>query len=329
MSRLLILFFLLFFDICAANERHLAITSLYNWRGERALAHRIEEVCRKIGWKADIWEKDESEGMYGVDYDFVIHFIPKMDLHPTAKNYLAMFHPSHHFFDDDGVLLEEYRGYDGYLLTYLPSDEDPNFRNHNSPPFMQWYPTVQDVDYVKVKPDKLIYLCCGWGKRYRSNRYKKFLELLSAKSYTCIYGDPRFGKRYKKSYKGEIPYGGDAIYQTIQKAGVYLLLHSEDHLNHGLPSGRIFEAAASSAVIISDENAFVKKYFGSSVLYIDITKKSKEIYHQVNKHMKWIKSNKQEALKLAKRSHEIFSHTFLLEDQMLRLGDFHDQIIKK
>jgi spore maturation protein CgeB len=84
------------------------------------------------------------------------------------------------------------------------------------------------------------------------------------------------------------------------------------------PSARIFEAAAASSVIISDELPFTQKHFGDSVLYVDTTQSAEEMFRTIDGHVKWILSHPQEAQELARRSHQIFCEKFALEDFLAR-----------
>lgn len=321
-----ILFAALFVAEADGGERHIAITSHKAWKGEHSLAHRIQHAADRLGWKADLRAGEAVQEIYSKEYDFVIHLVPGVALHPTAKNYLAIFDPYNHYFESSGYLKMEYRFYDGYLLTYEPGVGDKNFSNRYSPPHLRWYPTVYDVAYKKVNPKYLFYICSTWGNRRNDSRYQTLLNFLEKGGYARFYGDVKVGEQYPKSFKGPIPFMGDHLYKAIQEAGIYLLLHSEFHLKYGLPSGRIFEAAASSAVILSDNNAFIKEHFGDSVLYIDVDASGESMFEQVERHMRWIRLHKKQAARMAKRSHAIFKEKFLLEMQMVRLGEFHDRI---
>jgi len=61
-------------------------------------------------------------------------------------------------------------------------------------------------------------------------------------------------------------------------------------------SCRIFESAAAGAVIICEENAFARRHFGDSLLYIDTTLTPEETYGQVQSHLAWIKSEPDKAI---------------------------------
>ena len=92
------------------------------------------------------------------------------------------------------------------------------------------------------------------------------------------------------------------------------------------PSARIFEAAAASSIIISDELPFTKKHFGDSVLYVDTTRSAEEMFRTINAHMQWIFAHQGEAEAMARRSHQIFCEKFALEDLMRDILDLYESV---
>src|ERR1700690_3003057 len=105
----------------------------------------------------------------------------------------------------------------------------------------------------------------------------------------------------------------------MRDAGIALVLHSQQHIEQKAPTGRIFEAASSGCVIISDRHPFVVNEFADSVLYIDDTQMADGLFQQINTHMQWISSHPQETEKMAQRAHSIFSKKFTLERQLQNL----------
>lgn len=297
-----------------------------DFRGENALAYRLQSASHNLHWEADIIDIAHPEILEQKTYDFVINLCPGFYKHPKCKNYMAIFDPIHHYFSRKGRLERLYRDYDGYLLAYSPDSADKNFNAPNLLPYMKWYPSVQSHEYKKVDPKYLFHLCCIWGNRFEGEKFRRFFGLLDKEPYMRIYGPELLQPYYPQSYQSTIPFDSGTISTIAADAGVTLVLHSSIHNVYGLPSGRIFEAAAASTVIICDENAFVREHFGNSVLYINTDESAESIYNQVNQHMDWIRLNKEEALEKAKRSHEIYKSHFLLEDQLVRLNEFHEKL---
>jgi hypothetical protein len=312
-----------------ASERHIGIVVRNDFNGELSFAHRMKSACKNIHWDADIIDIENPGELAKTSYDFVINLVPGSYPHPKCKNYLVIFHPLHDFFTRKGFLKEKYRCYDGYLLTYDPSASrkgNKDFVSGSKFPYMMWYPTVQRHAYQATDPSYLFHVCCSWGNRYKEKKFRELLGLLDKEPYTRFYGNLKIQSLYPQSYQGSIPFDEMSLYELSAQAGVTLVLHSEKHNAHGLPSGRIFEAAASSTVIICDPNSFVLDHFGDSVLYINTNESAPSIYNQIQKHMDWIRRNKAKALEKAKKAHAIYREKFLLEDQLLRLGEFHDRL---
>lgn len=163
----------------------------------------------------------------------------------------------------------------------------------------------------------------GWDKLRQSPKYRKVFKKLADYNNFAVYGASVFAYQWdfiKPNYKGFIPADGKSFLKTASNHGITLVLHSQWHLNNQVPSGRIFEGAAASTIMICDNHKFTKDHFGDSVLYIDHTKDADSIYEQINNHMTWIKNNPLKASAKAKKAHEIFSEKFTLEKQLQRLS---------
>jgi hypothetical protein len=325
-------FAILFIVLCSslgASEKNIALLVRRGWIGEVVFAYRIKTACTNIHWKADVIHVLKEKDLKKNKYDFVINLTPYVYKHLECQNYLAIFHPEHHYFNMEGFLKEEYCGYDGYLLTYSPGalDTERDFANKLKFPYIQWYPTVPRRAFQIVEPSHLFHICCRWGDRFESEKFQKCLSMLDNQPYTRFYGHRLFRALYPQSYQGEIQLDCDSLHLASQ-AGISLVFHSAAHNAYGLPSGRIFEAAAASTVIICDQNSFVKDNFGDSVLYINTDGDAASIYDQIQLHMDWIALNKTEALEKAKQAHEIYEKKFVLEDQLIRLGKFHDLLLQ-
>ncbi len=307
-----------------SRTRKIAVLLKMDYQGERAFANRIQSACRNLGWKADLFEIKKFRRLKKHSYDFVINLVPGPCNFRNTKYYLAIFHPLHHYFDPDGSLSKPYRNYDGYLLTYSPKVDDRNF-GAGGMPYIKWYPTVQTREYKETDPTALFYLGCIWGNRFDDAKMQQFLNLLDKESFTRIYGNPLLKKHCSHNYHSSIQFDSDSVCETANQAGVTLVLHSNEHNAYGLPSGRIFEAAAASTTIICDENPFVREHFGDSVLYINTDGSAESIHNQIKQHMDWIQSDKKAAREKARSAHTIYKYSFSLEEQLLRLGAFHDE----
>lgn len=302
------------------------------YKGEVSFAYRIKSACKNLGWRADIINIDKTKQLKQNKYDCVISFAPGYYKLPRCMNYLAIFHPLHHYFKKNGYLYNGCRIFDGYLLTYTPGSYDgkkKDFSKEKNFPYMTWYPTVQKIEDRQTEPNFLFHIGCHWGNRLKDNKFKLCLSLLDEQPYMQLYGDKMFNDMYPRSYKGEIAYDESSLYETASQAGIALIFHSAEHNKYGLPSGRIFEAAAASTVIICDQNSFVQKNFGDSVLYINTDNDGLSIFHQIDEHMKWIKENKNQALEKAMKANSIYKKKFLLENQLLKFEKFHKRLMRR
>src|SRR6185295_5848074 len=213
-------------------ERYIGLLINPGYVGEISFAYRIQAACNNIGWKADVLNMNTLEELEKKNYDFVISLVPGIYKHPKCKNYLAIFHPLHHFFNKNGSLFKHYRLFDGYLLTYSPctiGNEKMGFANDRKFPSMQWYPTVQKLKFQTTDPVSLFHICCPWGDRFIGKKFIQCLSLLDKESSTRFYGSPIFRKHYPHSYQGEIPYNDNSLYELSSQAGITLVLHSAAH----------------------------------------------------------------------------------------------------
>ncbi|MDR2667511.1 MAG: hypothetical protein LBB38_00495 [Puniceicoccales bacterium] len=170
---------------------------------------------------------------------------------------------------------------------------------------------------------RLFFSAIGWDRR-RGKLYLPIYSMLDKTGYFDAYGNSKLFPH--GSYRGSTN-NQKLFLERMREAGVALVLHGDDHLNNGTSSSRVFEAAASSCVIISDRHPFIVENFGDSVLYIDQNASPKEIFGQIDGHMRWILANPDEAIELARRSHEIFVKNFSLENEADKIEKFFREIV--
>jgi len=327
--------------------------------GEADMGVRLEKAARNIGWEAQafffqndwclnspidfyrVYEpfqtpKDQPYYLKNIlvnfKPDFIVSLIPKIYFPKSfgIPHYLAITR-SHEIYINvyGGKMLK----FDGYLCT--PQDQNPlkNFLDLSGKniPQMLWIPTTLKTKYEPPNIRRLFYCGVQWDFLRKSKAYENCIKSLDRTGLMEVFG-PKAGwmKDWNLvSYKGELPYDGRSLNEAIKKCGIALILHSQEHLQNNIPTGRIFEAAAAGCVIISDRHSFVEKEFGDAVLYIDIDKDNKltgeEMFEQIYKHLNWILCEPVEAEKLARRAHTIFDEKFTLEAQLESLGRFHQR----
>ena len=310
-----------------ANVR-IGIISDSGYCGEREVAWRIKIAAESLGWEAFL---DEERGhtlrrMKGLDW--IVCLIPDIGrLNKRCPNFLTIFHPFT-FLNKNGELLPIYEQYDGYLKTikHTESFETPFKLRHEESYSIPFYPTLQKVEYKKLIFKNLVTMVPVWGNRLIDDKFREFYKLLSQSGFTKFYGINKNSQIIEQGYMGKIPFDGVSVIDAFQQHGIVLIIHSEVHNREGIPSARIFEASAASTVIISDENSFVRERFGDSVLYVDTSKSSEEMYRQIKNHIDFIQLNPETALEMARKAHQIFEDNFLMTDQLLKIQNLNKKI---
>ena len=106
-----------------------------------------------------------------------------------------------------------------------------------------------------------------------------------------------------------------------------LLFHTKQHLNAEAPSGKGFEAAASSVIAISDRHPFLIENFGDSFLYVDLDASADRVVFQIEKHLDWIKKNPDKVKAKVRKAYDIFIAKYTLESLLLNLAHMHEKIL--
>lgn len=306
----------------------IGIISNSSYCGERELGWRIKLAAESLGWQVVLDEKEGCKLRKIKGLDWVICLTPNNKrLYRNAPNYITIFHPFN-YLDSQGTLVPFYEKYDGYLMTIKkPEKFENNFKSKHKQLFsVPFYPSLQYVDYQEVSLNNLMTMIPVWSNRLIDEKFKQLYKKLSQSGFTKFYGVHENRDIIEQGYMGTIPFDGSSVINILQRHGITLIFHSDIHNQEGIPSCRIFEAAAASTVIISDENAFIKEHFGDTVLYVNTSLSTEEIYLQIKNHMDWIQQHPQEAVIMAKKAHEIFTAHFLMNDQLLKINALNEKI---
>ena len=300
-----------------------------NYVGDREVAWRIKIAGERLGWKVFL---DEEEGIR-LNYkqlDWVICMLHNNNISNTpCPNYLMVFHPFT-FLNEKRRFKSFFHKYDGYLLTINDREtlekglKKKNKKFHH----ISFYPTIYNISYKKLPLNDLVVMIAVWGNRLNDPRFGTLYQLLSQSGFAKFYGRASHPNVDPQKYMGSIPFDGTSVIDVLQKHGIVLVLHSEVHNREAIPSGRIFEAAAASTVIISDENPFVKKHFGDSVFYIDSSGSGESMFQQIQAHINTIFKNPEKAFEMAEKAHQIFVDNFTLERQLLNLKSMHKKVLE-
>lgn len=308
------------------------IAFIYSWpntpfkNAEYEVLKRIEIAAKNIGQQMDIISsngyildtefyetdkkicEDDYEFMVSVHYDdikkldiFTYHalWVPpeitlRYDIYPSVKKNILSY---------DDYLIYDDGGQSDHLKTILI--DSPRCLEGCS----KLYPTPPISAAIKPKLNnpRLFYCGINWEKLIGDvPRHSGLFHLLDTVDWVDIFGPENMWTGYK-TYRSKIPFDGVSMLKEINNSGVVLSISSNVHYRAGAVTNRMYEAAAGGAVIISDRNRFVEKIFGNSVLYFDFDKENQEhMFNQIKQHMEWIRTHKEEALKLAEKSQQIF-----------------------
>lgn len=200
------------------------------------------------------------------------------------------------------------------------------------PPLFKLYHSTADIVHPPSLGDfKLFYAGINWeaisgGK----SRHQEVLKRLDQADAVRIFGPEIFqGVKVWAGYRNYvrgIPFDGISMIHEIHQAGIALVLSSQAHKNAALMSNRLFESIAAGALVICDENAFAKKYFGDALLYIDSRCSIDKIFADIEAHLAWAKANPALALAKIEQAQAIFRAEFNLTKNLRDLfGGLRDR----
>jgi len=304
--------------------------------GEVQAILRIAKAAANLGWDYKIVDNysKHPECIKGFQPHFVIslHQEVKPQKH-TVPHFLYLHHALNVYLDKQGNLnTKQYPNilsYDGFIeVTPDVTPIRQGFIAKYQKPFysVKSVFSVPKREFNDSRKQRLIYWGSTWDKA-RREYYKPFYSLLDQTDYFDIYGPAwSWEKMGLKSYRGLLPMDDHTVIDKISESGIALILHSHVHLNGGVPTSRIFEAAAASAVIICDRHPFVEKEFGDSVLYIDPNQAPEKVFAQIDAYVKWIHQNPQKAMALARKSYTIFTERFTLEKELEKIAELYERM---
>jgi hypothetical protein len=306
--------------------------------GEVQSIQRIAAAVSNLGWEYRII--DEYSKHPECITEFQPHFV--ISLHQEVKpftntvpHFLYVHHALKVYLDKHGKLntkrFPNILSYDGFIeVTPNINPIQRAFIAKHKKPFysVKSILSVSNREFNDSLKRRLIYWGSTWDKA-RREYYKPFYDLLDQTKYFDIYG-PKWSweKMDLKSYRGMLPLDAHTVVNTISECGIALVLHSHEHIKGGVPTSRIFEAAAASAVIICDPHPFVKAHFGDAVLYIDPNQEPEKVFQQIDQYVKWVQNNPDKAMQLARRAHTIFVERFTLEKELEKIANLYEAMIK-
>lgn len=290
-------------------------------------ASSLNIECVELDWRGRLIDVPHTK-MTADDLDFVIHLHFETPKVYDIFSFYTLWNPPQ-FLHDWGYakFTDNLLTHDDYLSCGGPKADQMIMRRMTgdaffSPDFCTMYHSLSEpVLEPTLGSLKLFYVGVNWERVNNSKgRHHDLLVMLDERSLIKIYGPTELqGVRVWegfKSYVGELPFDGTSCVHAIHDAGIGLVLSSEAHKDAEMVSNRIFEAVAAGTIVISDENAFIKKHFGDSVLYIDTDREASNVVEQIEKHLAWIKSYPDDAFEKIRKTQQIFLEKFSLDQSI-------------
>ena len=265
---------------------------------------------------------------------FNLHISPRLILQPLGYNIMYLNLQNEMLFAPNG----EFKGhknidkYDAFIDVYNVANDDENpylkkalakKRRYNIPIISLCF-IPNYIEYSPAKREQILITGSILGCNRDTFRIKYMLQKLADNNLMVAYGPKDELKSLGNAYKGLVLNPSESFY-IHKKYGISLILHTLEYMLTNIPTNRIAEAVSSGAIVISDENGFIKKFFGDNVLYINTLAPADEIYSQILKHINWIKQNPTEVEKKSKAAYDILMRDFCIEKQLFKLDDFVDK----
>ena len=273
------------------------VVLISQWPGVKNGEYELMERIKRCGGKVAIVDYlgfDLATGeclntaRMSEDYDFAISFhydTPNLLNMPTylwVANPLEFMYLSHEYVE---LVFPQLRSYAGYLYNgsdllkaHIARLVGPEGRDDG----LEMFPScaVADVRPPELQRPtsgqggKIFYCGVNWERGVdKAGRAHNLLTELQERGLAEFYG-PRQLAGTKTwagfdSYKGEIPFDGVSMLETMRCYAAVLAISSPAHLKSRTSSSRVFEAFAAGAPVISDRNPHVEALFGDLVHYFD------------------------------------------------------------
>jgi hypothetical protein len=156
---------------------------------------------------------------------------------------------------------------------------------------------------------KITYFGTNWDKR----QWELF-QRLDREGLVEIYGPgAAWADLSGGSYRGSVPFDGEAPQRTYAGNGAGLVLLSEQHLRDDIISNRVFEIASVGAVAVACDTPWLRKHFGDSLYYFNQHDTPGHISERLREILFEIQENPVDAAERAERARKIFESQFSAE----------------
>ncbi|MHB9007602.1 MAG: glycosyltransferase family 2 protein [Limisphaerales bacterium] len=299
---------------------------------EDEIIARLEITARSMGLECVVVDPEGHElepphrrlTRQDVDFIFSLHFeTPKAyDLF----SFVALWNPvrfykewgfqrfSRNLLTHDDFLSCSSTGADDHVRQLIQGGPERN---------LDWFTMYHSLSEPILEPSlgdgKIFYAGINWERldKKKKGRHQDLLKALDQDGLLRIHG-PRLFQGVNvwegyQSYVGPIPFDGVSFIHEIARAGISLTLSSEAHIESELMSMRLFESLAAGVIILCDQNPFARRHFGDTLLYLDTSVPTEQVYAQIKAHLDWIRSHPEEALAKARAAQAIFKERFTLD----------------
>jgi len=335
------------------NPPHIGLVVPASYIGDRQAVHQLTRAMNHLNIHYYVYAYNDLNSaalIHKIVYsilkpDFIFTVPSQLPPWPKQHNYTWNTHhgknssfslqdPSLNDGNPEMQLLSSF--YMNFLKYEAFVDSDPSHLWLNNqmekigkqPIYEHFMPTAAATAYSRVQPTKLFYCGDNWDKT-RKIDYLPLFKKLQENTPFVVYGTHKAWQNFGPSYQGFIPMDDHSLIEKIKQAGIALCLHSQTHNSNGIPSMRVFESAAASAIIITDRNPYIVEHFGDSVLYIDNSSSPEKMYQEISVHLKWIEENNDAALMKAKQAHSIFLEKFTAEQAVEKLLKLHNRVLSQ
>lgn len=326
-----------------------------DWSAESEVIARINRSAKDAGIKCTLlsdWghilrENDQKKTNVfatATDLDFVLttHYLTPKSL--DSFYYHTLWNPpeiplnlgeynqfiTNNYLMNDDYLIYDTGGMSNHLKTILMnkprSIEKASMLTTSFPESSMLDPKLEDP--------KMFYCGMNWDKLVNhQTRHEGLFKLLDETGNIKFFG-PDVVKSWGgmrpwegyRCYQYPIPWDGFSILNEINTCGVCLVISSDVHRRAGAVTTRAYEACAAGAVMITDNNEFMQKYFADAALFIYYNRNDpQDTFRQIMEKYNWIINHKQEALNMVKRAQQIFREKFALDKQLLNIVSNHTE----
>lgn len=123
-----------------------------------------------------------------------------------------------------------------------------------------------------------------------------------------------------------VPFDGQAVLEVYREAGIGLDLPVVP-ASSSVPSTRLLEITAASAVAITIDAPHVRRLFGDSLLYVDGSASPEDIAGQILEHVSRVRADRADAIDRARAAHAICMSAFAMESLFQGLFDLHARVL--